>query len=205
MTNHALDEVLELYVLHKLPPDQTETLEEHLLVCESCQDRLLEHERYVKATKIAAARLKSEQKGTHRVSRTPILRWLDAPARPGWAAAAALAFALAVWLIPLSRPPESYRDIPLSLTRGPELGAVAALESRQAPRLHLNLAEFPPRSSYTVEIANAAGATVFSVNTSAPQSAELVVPVDKVLPKGMYWVRLYSGGELLREYGLRLS
>ncbi|MCC6862158.1 MAG: zf-HC2 domain-containing protein, partial [Bryobacterales bacterium] len=40
MTNHALDEVLEEYALNRLSPDQNAELEEHLLVCHACQDRL---------------------------------------------------------------------------------------------------------------------------------------------------------------------
>jgi anti-sigma factor RsiW len=60
--NHISDEALERYAMRTLQDSACETLEEHLLVCQECQDRLQTMDRYVSAMRSAAAKLRREQK-----------------------------------------------------------------------------------------------------------------------------------------------
>jgi predicted anti-sigma-YlaC factor YlaD len=58
---HAGLEQLERYLLGDCAEEDCAWLEEHLLICAACRDRLAEHERYVNAMRRAAA----EWRATH--------------------------------------------------------------------------------------------------------------------------------------------
>ncbi len=61
MDDHIPDETLERYAAgHKLPEPELATLEEHLLVCAACQDRLRHWDEYVAAMRQALKELKDE-------------------------------------------------------------------------------------------------------------------------------------------------
>jgi len=47
--NHVTDELLELYSLDRLSGADLERIEEHLLVCPECRERLKETDAFVKA------------------------------------------------------------------------------------------------------------------------------------------------------------
>jgi len=47
--NHMTDELLELYSLDRLSGADLERIEEHLLVCPECQERLKDTDAFVKA------------------------------------------------------------------------------------------------------------------------------------------------------------
>ncbi len=57
---HFPDAVLEEYSLHNLA--DCALLEEHLLLCHTCQDRLAEIEEYVRVVRAAAAILRSSRR-----------------------------------------------------------------------------------------------------------------------------------------------
>ena len=59
----TLDELLERYALGMLPASVCEVLEEHLLVCSDCQDRLKVTDEYLAPMKLAAASVRTERKG----------------------------------------------------------------------------------------------------------------------------------------------
>jgi hypothetical protein len=52
---HQTDEQLELYALGRLPEPRQAVIEEHLLICESCRNRLDEAEAFAKAMRQAIA------------------------------------------------------------------------------------------------------------------------------------------------------
>jgi hypothetical protein len=56
-TTHIEEELLERYSLGKLGEDECASLEEHLLVCHSCQDRLAETDEFVRTIRAAVPRL----------------------------------------------------------------------------------------------------------------------------------------------------
>jgi hypothetical protein len=53
---HISDEELEVYHLNTLPEPRLANVEEHLLWCQDCLDRLLATERYIEAVRKAAVR-----------------------------------------------------------------------------------------------------------------------------------------------------
>ena len=55
---HMTEEDLELYVMRMAPEADLERIEEHLLTCGECRDRLIETERVVAAFQAAAARIR---------------------------------------------------------------------------------------------------------------------------------------------------
>ncbi len=53
MRPHPEDDVLELYALDRLTEADIAPVEEHLLVCQACRDRLVEWDAYVAAMRAA--------------------------------------------------------------------------------------------------------------------------------------------------------
>jgi hypothetical protein len=202
--SHALDEVLELYTLGKLPDDQVTELEEHLLVCPACCTRLEQTDHYVNATRMAAARIEAHSGGLFR-------RWLDSlatshVAKPVWAGAIAVIL-VAVFLFPRMRTSVSVtealtEDVPLTVTRGN--AAMATAPANHGLRLRIELAELPVRESYRLELVESNGSKVWET-TAFPADGRLSVPVQKTLSSGRYWVRLYDQGTMLREFGMDLK
>jgi anti-sigma factor RsiW len=57
---HVSEDDLERYAMRTLPAPEVETLEEHLLNCSACRDRLTEADEYVAAMRSAAAKIRKE-------------------------------------------------------------------------------------------------------------------------------------------------
>ena len=60
---HISEDDLERYAMRSLPARDSERLEEHLLICHRCQDRLRETDEYVAAMKAAAGKIRQEDQG----------------------------------------------------------------------------------------------------------------------------------------------
>lgn len=60
---HADDEVLEQYSMGSLPEPELGELEEHLLICSQCQDRLARTDAYVRGMQGAARRIRQKKNG----------------------------------------------------------------------------------------------------------------------------------------------
>ncbi|MCS6953184.1 MAG: hypothetical protein RMK57_11180 [Bryobacterales bacterium] len=203
--HHIEEEDLELYSLGRLSGSREEAVEEHLLVCETCQDRLAETDAYVLAMRTAAAKLAEEPPPLWRqwLDRLGAVRW--AP-KPVWAAAGAVATLLIAWggltwwlSAPTGAPPVA---VPLYVVRGEDSGIARAPAGRPL-RLEAEVATLPPAGRYAFELVNADGDAIGRW-TVAPEADRVAVVVSALSP-GRYWVRLYaagSGAELLREYGL---
>ena len=63
IVQHATDDTLERYSMRTLPAPEVESLEEHLLICSECRDRLESTEQYVAAMRAAAAKIRRGGKG----------------------------------------------------------------------------------------------------------------------------------------------
>jgi hypothetical protein len=202
---HAGDEELELYSMGKLEGAQLEGIEEHLLVCASCQDRLAETDIYVRAARAVAAKLAAEPR-QERPSFWGRLRTLVLSYEPILITVAIAVVLIAVFWV--ARPsPEGLNPpvaaVVLETARGETTAATVARESR--PFLRIDVSELPPSSSYVVELVSAQGEAIWQ-SEATPSGGKLGVSVEKTLAGGTYWVRLYSPAPertLLREYGLR--
>lgn len=203
---HQTDEQLELYALGRLPEPRLAEVEEHLLVCASCQERLDDLEMYAGAMRQAIAA------GPAAPSRAGWVPWSSKilgklhfsrlnPAslkRPAlaWACVFA-AIVLTAGLLIRFRP-----DIPplaslqLTAVRGDVQSVTPARETDIA------LLDAPAGLTLRAGIVDAIGATVWS---GALEAGSPRIALMKQLAPGNYFVRLYDGdGKLLHEYGFRV-
>lgn len=209
------DKEIEDYLFDRFSGDTREVIEEHLLSCASCVERLEAEEDYVAAFRSAARVLEAEDRQTISIAapRRGVAAFFDQLAawwsRPwGWAPRFALAGSMAVLaflaVLPFQRSGESYTPVSLVTQRG-EASVVATVAARQRIRLHVDLTELRALPAYRLELVDAAGAPVRH-SILNPKGSSLEWDVDRLSP-GQYWVRLADGatGELLREYGIRVA
>jgi hypothetical protein len=202
---HAGEEELELYSMGRLEGTQLEAIEEHLLVCASCQDRLEDMDIYVRAARAATAKLAAEpsQKNLGFMDR---FRAFALSYEPVLITVAVAVVVIGVFWI--ARPSKESLTPPVAVVvletvRGESTAATVSRDSR--PLLRTDVSELAPSASYRVELVNAQGDTIWRTD-AIPSGGKLSVPVETTLAGGRYWVRLYSAAPdrtLLREYELR--
>jgi hypothetical protein len=178
-----------------LPESDVNEVEDHLLVCAPCQDLLEETEKYMATMKIATAQALSSPQ------RQPFwanwLRFVFEIPRPALAAAACAVFAF-ILLVP--RNPQA-ATVDLESLRGPE-SAVQAPANAQLT-LRLSLAGMGAVTGpFEVQVADASGSIV-GRSSAELDGARALARVEALRP-GVYWVRLYEKGELVREFGLNV-
>lgn len=189
---HVADDVLEMYLMKNLPEDDIASVEEHLLVCSTCQDQVEETETFIHAAKVAL--LDRGRKPAGRALH--VRRWMGAPVF-----AAVLVAIAAGLLIPWQQPPAGppLLEAHLFAMRG---APVAHLRARGGLILNLDATELPA-GEYTAHVVDSGGRDVWTC--AGVSGNPLRVTVSRPLPPGQYWVRVLQGGELKREYGLKLE
>jgi hypothetical protein len=200
--SHLDDADLEQYSMGKLPEVRLAPFEEHLLACESCQDRLLETEAFVNAVRSVSPKLRAASSSPRSNRFRP---------RPTWVAAFAMGVVLLglgrIWLVALvaPSPPMDFAAVVLQSSRGIEGLAVAKAPAGKPLALTIDLTELPPLPSYRLEIVNSGGKPVWQAPASA-RDGRVTQRLPHGLNTGQYYVRLYTaGGQLLREFGLRID
>ncbi|MGC9948893.1 MAG: hypothetical protein ABSF64_21200 [Bryobacteraceae bacterium] len=193
---HAADEVLERYSMGRLGGPELAGFEEHLLVCESCQDRLAREDSFSQGMRHAGVATVLEQPRTA-VPRYPRLAWAL-----GLTAVGLVVFAGIGWRS-VRRSTDAPVVILLQATRGPENPTLAAAPAGKPLTLLLDLTDLPQFSAYKLEIVDAGGHPAFQ-SAESPRNGRLQATLARGLPAGAYFVRLYNpAGQLLREYSLR--
>lgn len=197
INHHPNDDELEQYSMEALPESEASGLEEHLLICEHCRQRLAEADSYTASMRGAAARFRNRQPPAPVKAQRP--RWAWFRLLPALAALAVLVIVLGWWSgsSDLAGPPFA---ISLEATRGAADVAWAPADTWLLVRL--DLAGLPDLPSYRLEMVDANGATVWQGAAPAHNArAETKIPQTKA---GTYFIRVYTpAGELLREFGLR--
>lgn len=195
---HCSSASLERYVLGNLPQEELDRLEEHLLICEACRRKLDESERYLRAMRSAAARLRAEESGAFRES---VRSWFALPARV-WAAAA-IAFCLVALVVGnrIMRSPTPSAPLALSLTA--ERGAAMSAPAHRILDLSLDARGFDAAPDARVELVDSNG-KVLAVQPARPSGDIIAFRVTRDLDAGSYYVRLYGTGGLQREFALAL-
>ena len=191
--DHHIDvEDLEKYSLGTSSPADCTRIEEHLLICEGCQDRLRETDDYVLSVQKASRQWQRDESVAKR------REWRF----PAWfppLAAVACGLLLVVTALRLVRQPMPLVAVSLSALRGNGAGT-GAPAGRQLI-LHPDLTGLAARSSYRLEIVDQTGRAMRQA-TLGPAQAGVAVPG---LGAGQYFVRVYlPEGDLLREYGLQI-
>jgi hypothetical protein len=203
-TNRHLDEEeIEKYSLGDVTEEESSRFEEHLLICESCQNRVTESDSYISAMR-GAARISRDGPKTGRhgwlvrrlvptlataasvlVLTAAGLRWVNGPAKWGSRGAAEPAFA-----------------INLVATRGN--GIEAKAPAGRALTLQLDLTGLTAEASFRLEMVDALGKRVWQ-GAVVSQDSTAVASVPQ-MAGGLYFLRAYApSGKLLREYGLEVE
>ena len=199
MLDHADEGQLERYSLSALDEADLARIEEHLLICETCRERLQEEEAYAAAMRGAAQSLRLE---TQFRARQPARAWL-----PLWSDALAVGLALLAFTLawgpwathkPAGGPPVA---VLLETTRDSRTQTAPASRPLLLTADLTQLASYP---AYRLEVVDAAGRRVIG-SPPSPGSGKLSLPISAGLARGAYYVRLYAAsGESLREFGLRV-
>ena len=184
---HPDAEEIESYSMGAISDAETGGLEEHLLICEQCRNRVLEADAYLSAMRQAGTEIRGALKQRSFWS---------------WTLAAASSMAVIVAAVFLLRSPLDMRvqEARLYAMRGATSGVKV---SAQRPlRLVPDLTGLPEFRSYRVQIVDGVGKPIYTGLFSTEDPA---VKMNGV-PSGIYFVRLFSpNGKLLREYGLESS
>jgi hypothetical protein len=189
---HPNEEILEEYALHRLPETLAAQVEEHLLLCETCQGTVGETDVFVAAMKLAASQPAP--------SRSVLPSLTNLASRTSLAPIVALVILalVVVW----KHPQEASAPVAVSLSslRGPS--PLASAPAGKPLRLSVDLPDLVSTSEYHVEVVDAAGSPVWKGAVS-DIDGKLVATMPKPLEHGVYWVRLYGkSSELVREFGL---
>jgi len=198
LTFHESDERLELYALDRLSDSDVIRIEEHLLICVLCRDRLDETANF-------AFSVREELRNNPVPIRQPRnwFSWLNVGFRPQFALAGALALAvLAVVVLRTGHAPlAAVATLQLQAMRGSDVQSVTP-----ARELDLTFGDAPEGGvSLSVEVVDAGGAAVWR---AAPQleNGKVVAKIAKELAPGEYYARLYdSGYRLVHEYSFRVK
>ena len=198
--SHLEETELEQYSMGTLSEAGLEAFEEHLLACDSCQDRLLEMEAYVNAMRSVSPKLREARQPFW----TSLLRW----PRPAWVAAFAMSVVVLavvrVWMVAQPSRTEM-ASVTLHSSRGIEGLATTKAPAGRLLSLTVDLTELPAFPSYRMEIVGATGKPVWDA-VAHPENGRITEPTTKGLAAGQYYVRLYApGGTLLREFSLGIE
>ena len=186
---HPDDSAIEAYCLGKTPEAELAELEEHLLICESCQKRVTECDAYVRSMRHASARVRAEE---------------QKPRKAFTASGLVPILGIALLVGGIGTYVHSQRavgprvSVALEVTRG--------ATTTQAPAgrpllLHPQLEGLPAQAGYRMEIVDQKGGRVFGQEFATGKAID--APAQK---PGVYFVRLYAReGNLLREFGLNIQ
>ena len=191
---HESDDQLELYALDRLPDAAIERIEEHLILCDPCRNRLEDVGSF-------ALTMRQALKNPAPVRVVRRTGWME-----GWqlrfAFGGAIAFALVLGVLAyrntanLNLPPVA--TLTLTAMRG------AVTPAAHARALDVTLSGTPV-GPFSVEVTDAAGKTVWSGAAEIRDSSARVRIAQELAP-GSYFVRLRRpGGALLTEYGFSVS
>ncbi len=189
LASHPSEEDLELYALGRLAEEAIPAVEEHLLLCESCQNKTTEFEELGRAYR--EYRAAPPRAAARPPARRPVY-WAA-----GLAAAALLLVAIA--LAPSGAAPAAM--VELTSWRG-------EAEPDPAPagrRLDLVLsANGLPDGVVQVAVAASGGEIVWQ-GPGRREGNRVRARVEEPLRAGQYWVRILDGDRLLREFPLRVG
>jgi len=177
---HLTDEALEAYSLGRtLSESQLEVVEEHLMLCAYCQNRLDKMDLFVTAAKDGARTLAAEpeQKVSKAVSITIAAGVAAAFFLPG--ALREMALPVDVELVAVRNQAKATAPFDRKLELKPDLTDVTA-------------------AAISWEVAAADGSVRGSGDLS-PNGGKIQMPG---LERGRYWVRLKASGEVIREFSL---
>ncbi len=191
---HPMEDVLERYALGNSRATEIEALEEHLLVCAHCQERLSETDLYIFALRDATKILSGEA----RAKRPARSFW------PVWAVGFA-ALAMALFLLPVRRRPVPAQEVFLETSRGAEPQLIQSVAAGRPFAINVAVTELAKSPEYRRELLDDAGVIQWA-GAAGTAAGHLRAEVPVLLAPGQYWVRISlpsTPPALLREFGLQ--
>jgi hypothetical protein len=191
---HPSEHVLEEYAFGRLAEPAAEVFEEHLLICMTCQHELATVDEYIVLMKSVTANFSAWD-------------WRYRITRPRLISVAVMATASLFCLITLKSwrsEPGPIAPVTLAALRGNENLPVAYAPAGRALELQVDIAGLAIEEPYVLEIVNAVGERTWKGQAAATKG-RVVASVPRGMKAGVYWVRMYSGTELLREFSLRVE
>jgi hypothetical protein len=201
---HPAEDLLEEYSFGRIREPGLTSLEEHLLICAQCQSQLLAIDEYTAALKSGIAAFERDrQRGLAASSRFAFPRL---PGRMLLAAAALLMFAGAIgWrLYGPAKDVTEPMTVRLIALRGSGGDGSAHASARRRLELVIDGMDLPSALSCRLEIVSSSGREVWSGLTRVA-GQDISADVDAHFQSGVYWVRLYSGEQLRREFALHID
>lgn len=209
---HPTDDILETYAFNRLSEADTCLAEEHLLICSTCQKTLRDLDNYILLMKAATAAY-IESRPRDPVGRKDrlwerVLAWPTGMPRVPTAVLALVLSGVSVavvtsWRLEPSRV-NTTTPVAVSLIAFRGEGIVTVVPPGTRLDLAIDMTGLRAAGSYRLEAVNATGQPIWEAPAVAADG-KLVAQVEKGLKPGIYWVRLYSDGELVREFGLKVS
>jgi hypothetical protein len=204
---HPSEEVLEEYSFGRIPEPALAALEEHLLICPVCQSQLLAVDDYKALMKSGIVRFERVREAS--VAHSPRF-WF--PRLPGGinvflAAAVLLVVSTTViaWRMYLTAAAVSpAATVRLIALRGDEADASASAPANRPLNLVIDRTDLPSSLSYRLEIVSSSGRQIWSGIARVADEA-ISAEAAARFESGVYWVRLYSGDRLLREFRLHIG
>jgi len=199
---HVADDVLEKYVMNTLSEQDVGPVEEHLLVCPACQDRVLETEEFIQVTK--AALRDSQRRPAVRAARASghdgiLHSWFTLPLLSAVVAAVVLGFVLPRHsVIPQTAP----NEVRLFAMRGSD--SLVHAQAGEPLTVNLEASELSPAVRYRVTVVDSAGKQVWT-GMAGQIGRDIRISLDPAPHPGRYWFRVYRDNDLVREYGLELQ
>jgi hypothetical protein len=201
---HPTEDLLEEYSFGRICEPALTPLEEHLLLCAQCQAQLLEIDEYRAVLKSGIAAFERNRQSAFAPSPSFVF-----PKLPGriLVAAAVLLMVAGVLGWRVYRPSTEVSDattVRLIALRGN--GGDGSAHARAGRRLKLVIdpTDLPSSLSYRLEIVSSSGQPVWSGITRVA-GQDISADADADFQSGVYWVRLYSGEKVLREFGLHID
>jgi hypothetical protein len=222
---HPTEDLLEEYSFGRVDEPALADLEEHLLICVSCQIRLEEVDEYKALMKSAtsiweqnpeafrAGSVSEFGNSEFRNSRKFAISWIPG-ARVLLPSVLVAAILIAVlvsrdipWRWRLAAPATR---VTLTAMRGGGSNGGSADGLAQAPSgnpldLAIDGANLPPARGYHLNVVNQSGHEIWS-GPAIVNGTQLSAHIAAGPRSGVYWIRLYSSsGDFLREFGMRLE
>jgi hypothetical protein len=200
---HPTEDLLEEYSFGRVLEPELARIEEHLLDCTLCQGRLLAVDEYTALMKAGIAAMKREHEATRP---SPTSQYMGAPVVFAAAVMLVLVGVTIGWRLQPSSTVASTSRMTVKLTalRGGDGDGVARAPFGRPLDLTVDRTDLPAASAYRLEVVSSSGHPLWR---GAAQIAgqSLSARVTTGLTPGAYWVRLYSGDQLRREFGLRVE
>ena len=205
---HPTEDLLEEYSFGRVFEPALAPLEEHLLDCTLCQARLLAVDEYTALMKAGIVAMEKE-----RGVATPSPRFVY-PRLPGFSLVLAAAVTLVLagvtigWRLQPSSTVASASAtatvVKLTALRGSDGDGVARAVFGRPLALTVDRTDLPPALAYRLEVVSSTGRPLWS-GAARVAPRDLSARVTTRLAPGAYWVRLYAGEQLRREFGLRVE